>query len=122
MKVSETLNKAADLIQRDGWTQGDEGWFRKQGQPLCLEGAIQAALGIRPYDTDDDDELEAWFGPCPSKQAVRDYLEHERALYRWNDQQGRTQEEVVAVLRAAAAIEAVKEETVAQDARWQPCA
>jgi hypothetical protein len=70
--TSEVLNRAADLIEERGWTTGD-GWFGDDGHPLCVEGAIAAAMGERG-------------GPgfrCPARAAVESYVG--RAPFIWND-------------------------------------
>ncbi|HJR88969.1 MAG TPA: hypothetical protein VJ782_02285 [Aeromicrobium sp.] len=118
MNTSEILNKAADLIEeQEGWTSGS-GWPGEaeyggsETGGLCLEGGIMAALGIKFGQRWDDT-----FKTCPAVHAVNAYLERPagHALYGWNDMPGRTADEVVEVLRAAAVIEAAREE---QDAAW----
>ena len=113
--VSDTLNTAADLIQIRGWGQGPSTWGDAEAQSrLCIEGAIIAAAGIPMMDLSDLDisptprrrDLES----CPAYQAVVDYLQFKGAfLFTWNDQAGRTQEQVIETLRAAAVIEEDKE-------------
>lgn len=112
MKTSEVLNKAADLIEQRGWAQGGgagdtpyrstDPWGEESDTaPLCLEGAIFAAAG---WDRRD----ERW--GCPAYRAVDDYLGLlSFPLFFFNDEPGRTPEEVVAVLRGAALVESVKE-------------
>ena len=117
--VSDTLNTAAYLIQIRGWGQGPSTWGDAEAQSrLCIEGAITAAAGVpmltiqlseddAPSMTPSRTALEA----CPAYRAVHDYLQHREfsPLYIWNDQAGRTQEQVIEVLRAAAGIEEAKE-------------
>jgi hypothetical protein len=114
MKTSEVLNAAADLIEARGWRQGEPGWRSGGSAGLCLEGALIAALSL--------DHLEVY--GCPAYAAVADYLDRtpapsiapvKDALWQWNDAPGRTASEVIEVLRAAAVIEAAREE---QDAAW----
>lgn len=111
MKTSEILNKAADLIEQRGWTQGCSGWDDDgDGTPLCLEGGIQAALGSGM-------ELLANLRACPAYIAVSDYLGRDlesdlkffTGVFAWNDALHRTAEEVIEVLRATAVIEAARE-------------
>lgn len=135
MSVSETLNVAADLIQLRGWKAGG-GWAFDDRGPLCLEGAIAAAMG--------DGLLDYGFGNCsigpnlcPAGMAVRDYLNlgdyvnpsevrpaGDNHLYTWNDRQKwdcdletavpvRTATEVVEVLRATALVESARERETA---------
>jgi len=113
--VSETLNRAADLIEERGWTRGG-GWptTDDEGAPLCLEGGIMAALGLRF----NDDAREVDVETCPAYRAVHVYLElHDDRdvegwpvvpLWMWNDDR-ETAAEVIEVLRAAAVIEAARE-------------
>ncbi len=116
MNTSEVLNRAADLIEERGWVRG-EGWPGQEvyggadNTQLCLEGAIMAALGIDMTAT-----LGGELRECLAYQAVHRHLELDpmRRLYTWNDHPSRTAGEVVEVLRAAAVIEAARE----QDAAW----
>lgn len=115
MKTSEVLDRAADMIQERGWTYGPSGW-EGHGDPeqtgLCLEGGIAAAVGISLDSEADQHALVS----CPAYEAVWNYLEtdttwecfHDR-LYDWNDTADRSAEDVIAVLRATALIEAAKE-------------
>ena len=117
MNTSDVLNKAADEIERRGWTaKGTDGWvgFAAADGPVCMEGGIMAALGVSWHETV---LVELW--QCPAYQAVETYLhgaaEREGGvpaspLWRFNDATGRTASEVVATLRAVALIEAAKEQ------------
>ena len=109
--TSEILNKAADLIEERGWVQGT-GWGRDTAA-LCLEGGIAAAAGI--VRTLGNGFI---YQGCPAYDAVCSYLNrHPRprqypvldSLWDWNDTPGRTAEEVIEVLRAAALIEQARE-------------
>ena len=121
MTTSETLNTAADLIERKGWGQGAETWFNKTGSGLCVEGAIAAALGrpmVEGPDAMSPDELNF---ECPAGLAVREFLGGERLgmdpdtwLCNWNDRPATTASDVIEVLRATALIEAAKENTEAK--------
>lgn len=126
MNTSDVLNKAADLIEERGWVQGPGwDWDGRGGTPLCLEGAIGAASGIRGADT------HRPFNECDAGRAVRAYLDmtpniapriewtaapnlSNSPLYRWNDQWHRTAAEVIEVLRATAVIEAARESEAAE--------
>lgn len=116
MKTSEVLNLAADAIERRGWAQGGdnpgavmEPWGDTEPDaPVCLEGGIMAAMGVGI-----ESRKQEWFDSCPAYRAMREYLRpqlrHYPRLYMWNDQDGRTKEEVIEALRAAALIEQAKE-------------
>jgi hypothetical protein len=129
MTVSETLNRAADLIEERGWNVDGNGWCVNGGQPLCLEGALGAAQ--------DMDGIRSW--GTPAHRAVVEHLRDRttKMPFRWNDdlfhahvkaaiaahdfstpfdmdsaraearENGKT--EVIATLRACAVIEAAKE-------------
>lgn len=107
--TSEVQDLAADTIQRYGWEQGPTGWNNYEGSGYCLEGAIAAASGIAITGR--------WTGIgrvtlCPAYKAVEEFLA-DRAftaqLWWFNDQVAKSEEDVIAVLRAAAAVERVKE-------------
>lgn len=116
MRTSDVLDLAADKIQQHGWTQIN-GWnatpefgarvLGYANEALCLEGAIMAAAGLqlgRNLGAPEDVRL------CPAYGAVQEYLEFEHLpLYAWNDKPERTAAEVIEVLRAAAAVERLKE-------------
>lgn len=110
MRTSEILNKAADQIQARGWTQVF-GWNTCDRTPLCLEGGIQAAMGLR-HASSMLDEYDL-FRTCPAYRAVVSYLGQDGnqifMAYDYNDAPGRTKAEVIEVLRAAAVIEEAKE-------------
>lgn len=115
--TSEVLDLAADLIQERGWTTvRDSDPWGIEGGPLCLEGAVFAAVGLNvnalPLESQGIAER------CPAFAAVHEYLSEgdyypsPHAMWRpytYNDTKGRTAEDVIAVLRAAAAVERVKE-------------
>lgn len=113
--TSETLNRAADLIEERGWTEGVEGWPTEKAPdgPLCLEGGIIAALGM----SFEDDPLQA-FEDCGAYRAVQSYVGYSadrdeadmlvEPLWRFND--SHTATEVIEVLRAVAVIEAARED------------
>lgn len=109
-KTSEILNRAADEIQKYGWTIGSKGWYREEGVGLCVEGGILAAMGYQTADITHTPEFTEAFRSCPAYQAVQDYLDHSQALYEWNDGLANTGEHVIEVLRGAALVEAAKEQ------------
>lgn len=137
-QVADTLNAAADLIETRGWTTG-EGWQRLDTDPaseLCLEGAIQAATGLRFAYSENDHMPDGVFAPlfaCPAYQAVCEFLGREvptapsmdneydgftgEPLYYWNDEEAKSAARVVEVLRATALIAAARERETAEAAR-----
>lgn len=110
MLVSEQLNLAADLIERDGWTRGTVG-MNVVG-PHCLEGAIKAVTDAAVRSGDQGRYLYV-DDNCPVGEAVRSYLggrAHGGYLFIWNDNQPGAAE-VIEVLRATAVIEQAREAT-----------
>ena len=107
---AEVLDAAADRIERDGWHQGDffpdpPNYFDVDDiariliatpKPCCVSGALIA-------ETEHHDPS----GVEPAEVLLMQYLGIRWAgqLPLWNDAPGRTKEEVVAALRAAAAKE-----------------
>lgn len=115
MKTSEILNRSADEILGRGWVQGgsaaanDDPWgTQTEGAPVCLEGGIIAAMGIKIEDfgIPPDD-----FHHCPAYAAVQQYIGfgENDLVFEWNDVPERTAEEVIEVLRACAVIEEARE-------------
>ena len=98
---------------RIGWTQGnlaiDEDGHEVEGDDptalaWCLDGAIQAAYSSSPsFDRsamfDSVERVLAERGELPAEPVSADG--HTRAAGRWNDEEGRAQREVVAVLETA---------------------
>lgn len=108
LATSQVLDLAADKIQEHGWGQGPATWIGTGG--FCLEGAIGAVVRVEMYDASlpNLSRLQR----CPAYLAVCEYLdrpEHDSFLWEWNDAPERTAEDVIAVLRAAAAVERTKE-------------
>lgn len=122
MSVSETLSKAADLIEAHGWVQFKE---RTYDGRMCLRGAVALAAGVKQWQQIvEEEESESWEyavtedvfsdpgGVETFTKATRALLEHNPALGNlrpgvgfledWNDAPGRTKEEVVQMLRATA--------------------
>ena len=98
-RVSDVLDRAAGTLAADGaWTQG--AWARDErgyavshdahgAKCWCLDGALMLAKG----QADTFDEIIAIEALLPDVDAIH-----------WNDADGRTQVEVVAKLREAAAL------------------
>lgn len=121
--VSVVLDRAADVIERKGWTRGT-GWadVRKPDAPCCLEGALMWAQedpemkleGGRVRERDGNHAYKL-LESSPPYLAVLQYLrEHgvlhlgSGELYVWNDRNGRTEEQVVQLLRDVATVERQK--------------
>ena len=93
--VADVLNGAADLIERDGWTQHQ---YRGPNGEHCVTDALMRAAGTQPGDSGAPGALVLY-----SSASLTLAVEvHEGRLPIWNDEFGRTKAEVVAALRAAA--------------------
>lgn len=114
MSTSEILNRAADLIERYGWTKiGDDPGVNPwggAGKPMCLEGGILAAMGLEPTASGLGDEQDYILTNCSAYKAVQAYLETSDRLYIYNDRYAESARDVIGVLRGAALVEAVKEQ------------
>lgn len=89
MTVSETLERAAEILEHDGWCQGR---YVSEDGSRCLMGALWRAA----YDGGGAYTL-------PEEESLRKFLGvGYRRLSQWNDAPGRTAKEVVAALRACA--------------------
>lgn len=109
MTAAETLREAADVIRRNGWIQGDyfdrdqlDGGRISKDCSVCLHGAINLAAGGDPENDYHHNAVKAtntlvewlWTALDPAIYA---------SLSAWNDAPGRTAEQVIAALEAAAA-------------------
>ena len=105
MLDSELYNKAADLIEK-GWTQqayarNKEGYDVDPGKndatSWCLSGALWLVVcGGGPFT-----DTSSRFGPILNK--LFENLKLRETAASWNDRPGRTQGQVVILLRNAAA-------------------
>lgn len=120
MKASEALDKAADILLRDGWHQGH--FFKyKPGSvspmtdpenktaPCCQDGAIARAIWGYAFVSHlalGREETVAEANLARSAQGFMSkyvYAHHgQTSPIHWNDQVGRKKKEVVAALRGAA--------------------
>jgi hypothetical protein len=129
MNTSETLNKAADLIETHGLGAGNSAMRVGFPEGACLEGALGAVLKV-PVETgewsDGSDDNMPRYGykhvqACPAYAAVRTYLlneltrhedgEYVEPLWSWSDNQYRKGKftRAIEVLRACALVEASRE-------------
>lgn len=95
--VSEVLETAADIIEKEGWIQNGFGHSRLG---YCAVGAIARAEGF---------DFPTFAFEEPSEKALRSYLGVEW-VPSWNDDPARTKQEVLDALRGAAKQERIKEE------------
>jgi hypothetical protein len=111
MNVAEVCTRARDLILRDGFTHGGDGWYGVGG--WCIEGALGAALGLDYMDTN----LSMKVNHSPAGVAIRHHIHlwDGCALHAWNDRSG-TREGVLRVLaEVAAAYDGTPVESVPAD-------
>lgn len=94
----DVLLSAISLLETKGWTQ-ITGWpgQDRQGR-LCIEGALMAALGLDFRDDQQGEENLEELRQCPAYQAVRTQADIQGQLWTWNDERGRTKEEVLSIL------------------------
>lgn len=128
-EIAASCEDAADLLEGH-WTSGS--WFRydeddegrETGISYCIEGGLAAALGLDKIE-DGDDIARLTLLSCPVYDAVLETLNHqvfaqqvdaglrqpdaeytpsfgEGDLPNWNDSGGRTEQEVVDLLRKTA--------------------
>lgn len=109
-KTSEALNKAADIIEQDGWFGGEgEKSYEKQmdrerhgkrsGTEKCLVFAVAAATKGTTTHAAALNRVRRLLG-IPITRATQ---QGNRAdLVEWNDKRGRKKSEVVGILRQAA--------------------
>ena len=95
-QVAADLRAAAEVLERGGWTQGR--YYRPETGCRCAIGAIVAVLGGHDTEFTIPDEAQ------PRWRAVEGALEAHlnHFIDIWNDEPGRTADEVIAALRAAA--------------------
>ena len=107
MTIADTLRRAADIIDTHGWVQGE----MVSNEGVCAMGAILLGSGEwdlchmpycdRPALVRRDGEWRALGQPeREACQAASDHLGGSLPI--WNDEAGRTKEQVVVLLRAAA--------------------
>ena len=101
VSTADILDAAADIVEHNGWNQGDyyrpEGGKQPQDCPVDTTGALNLALGA---DTPSHDIQP----DSPAEVALMKYLGIEY-VPGWNDAPDRTAEQVIAALRSAAAAE-----------------
>ena len=108
MNIQTVLDDAIALVEQ-GWQQGTDARDKKErAVPLCTEeahsfcmmGAVHRAIvGARdPLEKLSEDERDLYFGARGRIQKAMNTREHPVL---WNDARGRTQDEVLAVMRRA---------------------
>ncbi|MEU5360223.1 hypothetical protein ACFY9R_29140 [Streptomyces albidoflavus] len=103
--VADVLDRAADHIDRVGWTQGD--WYmatseqRPEDCSVCAMGAISLTLTGNPTPPGPDEEI---YGQMVDlSDLVISHIEVLGVdLPSWNDEPGRTKEHVLSAFRSTA--------------------
>lgn len=113
MKTSEILTKAADIIEDQGWVKGAAGTIVGDG-PKCLMGAVGQAAGITTFPAAQDDQEHYSCVGIYDHPAGKALVEHMGVadsdhLWKFNDA-AEGVNDVLEVLRAAALIEAGRED------------
>ncbi len=91
-QVAADLRAAADVLERDGWTQE---FFTDQAGCHCAAGAVRVVAYEKGDKACYRDAVEALAAYVTGTDNLI-------ALYRWNDNPDRTSAEVIAAFRAAA--------------------
>lgn len=107
LEVAAALERAAEILQTYGWHQGAN--FKADGEkppaecPQCAYGAISTAvhgapsIGLSSSDPEQPQRCTLWLAAA---RAAEQYVGENVAD--WNDNLGRTVDEVTGMLRASA--------------------
>lgn len=103
MKASELLRKGADEIRRRGWWQGAYGSDHEdlKSCSVCAVGALNAADSGTPYPADDLSDAHYAASRLLDELVWRDGA-GSPGIVNYNDQPGRTVEEVLDLFERAA--------------------
>jgi len=114
VKISEVLDGAADVVERNGWIKGQ--WYDEPEMPrspllckVCALGAINVAGGQRPDKPLDGEQRGAALALARhlgfTDATIDDFGVVRLVGETWNDTIARSDDEVIAELRATAAAE-----------------
>ncbi|WIF20579.1 hypothetical protein SEA_JFLIX2_89 [Rhodococcus phage Jflix2] len=97
----ESLRRAADLIEKHGWIQGDYG---DMSQGYCAIGALSRAALATASDGTYDGSLHLLEAAIPTTfpDNPNTWSGKFSRVVEWNDTPGRTREEVLQLFRKAA--------------------
>lgn len=103
METVEILRRAKAEIERRGWMQGGYGDTRKPAAtcPVCMEGALQAAVHGDPFEYRQVSELDE---AMEFLRTAADLDEDQALGDDWNDDTDRTKEDVLAAFDRAIAL------------------
>ena len=105
--------RPSEIIEKYGWGQGDfcktngdrpnkDSWMDEDATCFCVLGAIFRAFGYKTKSSDDPSDVESESEVEKFRNILYNQL-GDSNLIAWNDQYGRTKEEVVAALQKAEA-------------------
>lgn len=94
--TADVLDDAADYIEKHGWGIGTAALRAENG--VCIEGALCRVQGIPLFDWTAGQTMPAYL-------ALQATIGINGWLWGWNDDDGRTEQEVLDALRAAAKAE-----------------
>ncbi|MFF5973683.1 hypothetical protein ACFY7C_19360 [Streptomyces sp. NPDC012769] len=101
MTPEEILHTAIEIIERDGWYQGDLDDGDDKHGAVCAVGAIERAW------SGSSQAFGALYWPDERREAIDRLNSHVGSYYGgigvWNDHPGRTVEDVILALKKAAA-------------------
>lgn len=96
-ELADVYEKAAEYLEEYGWSQGKDQFitYGEEGGPRCIMGAIQSAGGYGQLR-----ELAAEFFAevLELDYPINEYASPAVRPIRWNDEPGRTKDEVVNTL------------------------
>lgn len=88
---TEIVDEMMERIQRGGWIQGS---FGGENRGHCLMGAMNEACADTPFAVRDEVTTAL-------TRAIRDREGIVRKIWKWNDERGRSIEDVLLVLKDA---------------------
>jgi hypothetical protein len=116
LPTSEVLETAADIVEA-GWLQGD--MHSADGTQHCAVGGIECAVHrlqhrLGPFSTSREALAARGEATVLASMTLDDLVTDDDELTsvpRWNDANGRTQQEVVDAMRKAAKLARIREES-----------
>jgi hypothetical protein len=98
-QIAEVLDEAVAYLDNYGWLQGDYAQAEKEC-PVCAVGAINVAAFGTPYPSSSNGSWDVTSEIAETVVEQMQILGFDLAA--WNDQEGRTKEEVTEALRSTA--------------------
>jgi len=107
-KVGKNMHEAADLLEKKGWCRyflKKSKWHVEPGAPdgqMCILGVLGQVVAGNPYDLDDVKVAQAMVRVHKYLNLDDTFPFRQSQVVSWNNDNNRTQEEVVTALREAA--------------------